>query len=216
MTTIHELKTWPEYFQAIMEGHKPFEYRLNDRTPPYAVGDTLHLREWVPPPQEEVDHAEASGVVEEFMELYNGYTGRDVWKTVTYVLPAADLGPQGKAVHATHVIMGLGKMQVGADTNPMPWAPMSDPRDIKIIGKALEEMGEAVSAMARALIQGIDATEPSTGKPNRLWVQEEIADVTATTTLVADRFKLATSAMFERIDRKRDHLTKWFDMMPSS
>jgi len=43
---IHELKTWPQYFQAIMEGAKTFEVRKNDRA--FAVGDTLHLREWNP------------------------------------------------------------------------------------------------------------------------------------------------------------------------
>lgn len=40
----HELKTWPRYFAAVASGYKRFEIRKADR--PYAVGDTLVLREY--------------------------------------------------------------------------------------------------------------------------------------------------------------------------
>lgn len=43
---IHELKTWTEYFQAIVSGEKTFEIRENDRG--FRVGDTLILRQWTP------------------------------------------------------------------------------------------------------------------------------------------------------------------------
>ncbi len=42
----HDLKIWPEYYQAILKGYKTFEARKNDRG--YAVGDTLDLREYDP------------------------------------------------------------------------------------------------------------------------------------------------------------------------
>lgn len=43
---VHELKCWPEPFDAIVDGRKRFEYRRDDRG--YAVGDILRLRKWDP------------------------------------------------------------------------------------------------------------------------------------------------------------------------
>lgn len=40
----HDLKTFPDYFGAVLSGKKPFEVRLNDRD--YQVGDVLHLMEY--------------------------------------------------------------------------------------------------------------------------------------------------------------------------
>lgn len=42
----HELKTWPEYFEAILDGRKRFEIRKNDRG--FEVGDHLILMEYDP------------------------------------------------------------------------------------------------------------------------------------------------------------------------
>lgn len=43
---LHELKTWPESFDAIADGRKRYERRRADR--PYHVGDRLRLRRWEP------------------------------------------------------------------------------------------------------------------------------------------------------------------------
>lgn len=44
--TVHKLKLFPEYFDAVANGIKTFEIRKNDRD--YKVGDTLHLYEFDP------------------------------------------------------------------------------------------------------------------------------------------------------------------------
>lgn len=64
----HELKIWPEYFSAVREGIKTFEYRLNDRN--YQVGDILVLKEYLSESKE--------------------YTGREVSVVITYILPVKD------------------------------------------------------------------------------------------------------------------------------
>lgn len=42
----HYLKTWPTYFNAVKNGSKKFEIRLNDRD--YRSGDILVLEEFIP------------------------------------------------------------------------------------------------------------------------------------------------------------------------
>lgn len=76
----HELKTWPEYFQALVDGTKNFEVRVNDR--PFRVGDTLLLQEWDPKRGE--------------------YTGREIYRTITYILRDTNCG-----VAPGSVVMGL-------------------------------------------------------------------------------------------------------------
>lgn len=60
-----------------------------------------------------------------------------------------------------------------------PWVPDTDPRQARRIGKTAEEVAELGAVLARISIQGINATDPSSGKTNfqRLW--EETADVMA-------------------------------------
>lgn len=59
----HDLKTWSEYYQAVVEGDKTFEIRVNDRN--YNVGDILILKEYDPVKQI--------------------FTGREIEKVVTYL-----------------------------------------------------------------------------------------------------------------------------------
>ena len=76
----HRLKTWPQQFQAIKDGRKTFEYRKDDRSPPFEIGDTLGLLEWDP--------------------VTKDYTGQHIEVDVTYVARAReDFGiPEGYCV----------------------------------------------------------------------------------------------------------------------
>lgn len=61
---VHELKIWPEFFDAIHRGDKTFELRRDDRG--FRAGDVLHLREW--------DRGTKF------------YTGQSMWVEVTYLM----------------------------------------------------------------------------------------------------------------------------------
>lgn len=67
---VHKLKTWPQYFQRVLDREKKFEVRKNDRD--YQVGDILELQEYDP----------------EFKE----YSQRYICGRVTYILHGPDFG----------------------------------------------------------------------------------------------------------------------------
>jgi hypothetical protein len=73
----HDLKTWPEYFAAVLDGRKTFEVRRTDDRH-FAVGDVLRLREWDP----------ACGA----------YTGRATTQRVSYIVQGPPFLPAGLAV----------------------------------------------------------------------------------------------------------------------
>jgi len=82
---IHELKTWPPYFQDILDGKKTFEIRKNDRD--FKVGDTLRLMEWNP--------------------VTKSYTGRKVDVTVRYMLDLSKFIKEAEG----YVCMSIGIKQ---------------------------------------------------------------------------------------------------------
>ncbi|OCJ43517.1 hypothetical protein A6U95_20370 [Serratia sp. 14-2641] len=66
----HELKILPEFFNAVISGHKKAEIRKADRL--FSAGDELWLREWT---------------------VKNGYTGRDVYRVITHVADLMGYAP---------------------------------------------------------------------------------------------------------------------------
>jgi hypothetical protein len=89
----HEFKVWPDFFDAIADGRKRFEWRVDDREPQVETGDYLHLREWRPSLHAPFD--------------VGLYTGRYISTRVTYTLRGPAFGmPEG------YVVMSLGEPTV--------------------------------------------------------------------------------------------------------
>lgn len=91
----------------------------------------------------------------------------------------------------------------------LPWHPMTKKIDLKHLGKLVEETGELSAASARCIIQGIDECEPVTGKINREWLEDEIADVMANCLLVVEHFNLNDERIADRANMKGERLRKW-------
>jgi NTP pyrophosphatase (non-canonical NTP hydrolase) len=98
----------------------------------------------------------------------------------------------------------------GAKTFPDPWEPVRDRATVAVLGKLLEELGEAASASSRCLIQGIGESEPVTGKPNREWLEDELADVLNIAQLTIEHFGLDHRRIAARVQQKRGFLSRWF------
>jgi len=76
----HRLKTWPEYFNAVVDGTKTFEVRKNDRN--YQIGDMLVLKEFDPQKQT--------------------FTLRITYRVICYVLPGGQFG-----IETGYCVLGL-------------------------------------------------------------------------------------------------------------
>lgn len=95
-----------------------------------------------------------------------------------------------------------------------PWVPMSRPIDLKHLGKLAEEVNELGSAVSRCIIQGVGEREPTTGKLNRDWLRDEMADVIANIALVIVHFDIDVEAINERSAKKAAGLRLWHGMLP--
>ena len=78
----HALKTWPAPFEAVVDGRKRFELRVDDR--PFRVDDTLLLQEWDPTTAE--------------------YTGRNCAVRVLYILASGFGLPEGYVCMSIEVL----------------------------------------------------------------------------------------------------------------
>jgi hypothetical protein len=82
--TEHELKAWPNGFEATLRGVKPFQIRRADRD--FKVGDILRLKEFLPESQT--------------------YTGRFIRARVLYVTEEREF----PGLEAGFVLMGIGSV----------------------------------------------------------------------------------------------------------
>lgn len=127
--TVHILKCWPEYFQAVKSGAKTFEIRKNDRD--YQVGDWLDLHEYDP--------------------KTNSCTAeKPIMREVTYLLDAYGFLPPGM------VCMGLAAIadqsrQVGDDVQEaMEWVSQIG-QGYLYIGTITKEVNSFINTILAAL-----------------------------------------------------------------
>lgn len=102
----HELKTWPVYYQAIVDGRKTADIRYNDRT--FCEGDLLWLREW---------------------KRRGGYTGRFTVRQVTHVMIAMGL-------QSGHVMLSLAPICHGQECPESRKSPACDLADMRVMSSA--------------------------------------------------------------------------------
>lgn len=73
---VHNLKCWPEPFEALRTWKKTAEFRKNDRD--FKVGDRLAIDEWCP--------------------VQERYTGRQIGRHITHILSEGFGMPEGYAM----------------------------------------------------------------------------------------------------------------------
>lgn len=86
----HELKIWPEFFDAVNDGRKTNELRKSDRS--FQVGDLVKLREWDD---------------RKFI-----FTGRECTRKITYITEGVGPGsiPPFHGLSRGYVILSLEKV----------------------------------------------------------------------------------------------------------
>ena len=83
----HELKIWPNQFDAVNDGRNPWQLRKDDREPRYKKLDHLWLREWDSATKE--------------------YTGRSMNKLVTCIQRDGDEGEPENGIKPGWCLMAV-------------------------------------------------------------------------------------------------------------
>jgi len=105
----HELKTWPEFFEATRRGQKKFELRRDDRPEGFQVGDELLLREFT---HHDKWCKTFFGEGCDCTQTIGSYTDRTILVLVDYVVPANtvnelmdyDVGPPGFVIMSVSLV----------------------------------------------------------------------------------------------------------------
>lgn len=96
------------------------------------------------------------------------------------------------------------------------WTPTTDPLTLRRMGKLSEELGELQAVVARVVIQGIDETDPGTGKVNRQRLIDELADVQAQIGCTVLAFDLNQGYLQRRVADKMRQMQEWEAMFAAS
>lgn len=89
------------------------------------------------------------------------------------------------------------------------WIPTTNLMELRRLGKLGEELGELSNVASRCIIQGIDETDPGTGKVNRQRLLDELADVAAQIDCTVAAFGLDVAYFGDRRTRKRQQMAEW-------
>jgi hypothetical protein len=93
------------------------------------------------------------------------------------------------------------------------WQPITNKADLAHLGKLGEEICECGASIFRCIIQGIDESEPETGKLNKEWLEDELADVIALAEFAINRFRLDRQRIGLRAAKKTAYKAPWFERL---
>ena len=92
------------------------------------------------------------------------------------------------------------------------WVPIEDKLWLRRMGKTGEECSELIGVTTRITIQGIDDIDPSSKKPNRQRLHEEIGDVYAQLDACIEQLGLDRAFIEARRARKLDYMRQWEEL----
>lgn len=93
------------------------------------------------------------------------------------------------------------------------WMPERDVVLHQALGKLAEECNELAKIATRCMIQGFEESDPSTDKPNRTQLMEEVADVRATMRWLFEVLDQPFKRESPREARKFDGFMRWQAMI---
>lgn len=92
---VHQLKTWPQYWDAVKSGEKTFEVRRDDRG--FQKGDVLELQRC---------EKTRLGTYEVEYDSLSSTPAHVLRKRITYILTGGQFG-----IEPGYVVMGLGDVE---------------------------------------------------------------------------------------------------------
>ena len=97
-----------------------------------------------------------------------------------------------------------------------PWHVETNAALLRRFGKLGEELGELQAVVCRCIIQGLEETDPSSGKTNRQRLTEELADVEAQMECTRVALGLDKNEIYKRVLKKIEGMIDWENSMDSA